>query len=175
MVQLAARPAPAPARPPAAPPTRSVPWPDLVPFLLLAGVGLLLRMHEVGVRALHHDESLHAVYSWYLYVGRGYVHDPLMHGPYQFHMPALIYWLFGDNNVTARLGAVLHGTGIILLPYFLRHELGRRGVIAAALLFTVSPAFLYFSRFMREDIYFAFFTFGMVVDRKSTRLNSSHK
>ncbi|MDP8921791.1 MAG: TIGR03663 family protein [Chloroflexota bacterium] len=163
MVQLAARPIPAPARPPAAPATRSSPWLDVLPFLILAGVGFWLRMHEVAVRAYHHDESLHAVYSWYLYVGRGYVHDPLMHGPFQFHMTALLYWLFGDNNVTARLAAVLFGTGIIVLPYFLRHELGHRGSIAASLLFTVSPSFLYFSRFAREDIYLAFFTLGMAV------------
>ena len=126
-------------------------------------VGFVLRIYDVGSRALHHDESLHAVYSWYLYIGRGYVHDPLMHGPYQFHVPALLYFLFGASDVTARLAAVLHGTGIIILPYFLRHELGRRGAIVASLLFTISPAFLYFSRFMREDIYLAFYTLGMVV------------
>ena len=136
---------------------------DPLPYLALAAIGLLLRLHDLGARAFHHDESLHAVYSWYLYVGRGYIHDPLMHGPYQFHVPALLYFLFGDSNVTARLAAVLHGTGIIVLPYFLRHELGTRGAIAASALFTISPSFLYFSRFMREDIYLAFLSLGMVV------------
>jgi uncharacterized protein (TIGR03663 family) len=135
----------------------------MLPFLGLAVVGLLLRFYDVGERAFHHDESLHAVYSWYLYVGRGYVHDPLMHGPYQFHVPALLYFLFGDNNVTARMAAILHGTAIIFLPYFLRTELGKRGAIAASLLFTISPSFLYFSRFMREDMLLAYCTFGMVV------------
>jgi uncharacterized protein (TIGR03663 family) len=59
--------------------------------------------------------------------------------------------------------AILHGTGIIILPFFLRHELGKRGALIASLLFTISPSFLYFSRFMREDIYLAFLTLGMVV------------
>jgi uncharacterized protein (TIGR03663 family) len=140
-----------------------MPWAELLPYLILAVVGLALRLYDVGQRAFHHDESLHAVYSWYLYVGRGYVHDPLMHGPYQFHVPALLYFLFGDSNVTARLAAVLHGTGLIILPYFLRAELGKRGALVTSLLLTISPAFLYFSRFMREDIYLAFFTLGMVV------------
>jgi len=126
-------------------------------------LGLLLPVHELGDRAYHHDESLHAVYSWYLYVGRGYTHDPLMHGPFQFHVNALMYFLFGDSNFTGRLAAVLFGTGIIVLPYFLRSELGRVGAVVSSLLFTISPSFLYFSRFTREDIYLAFFTLGMVV------------
>jgi len=135
----------------------------LLPFLVLTAIGFALRMYDLGSRALHHDESLHAVYSWYLYIGRGYIHDPLMHGPYQFHVNALMYFLFGDNNSTARLAAVLHGTGIIFLPYFLREELGKRGAVLTSLLFMISPSFLYFSRFTREDIYLAFFTLGMVV------------
>jgi uncharacterized protein (TIGR03663 family) len=162
MVQVIDRPRPAPQPEPPAPPT-PFPWRDMLPFLVLTAIGFVLRIYDVGSRALHHDESLHAVYSWYLYVGRGYVHDPLMHGPYQFHVPALMYFLFGDSNVTARLTAVLHGTGIIFLPYFLRSELGKRGAIAASILFMISPSFLYFSRFMREDIYLAFFTLGMAV------------
>jgi len=135
----------------------------MVPFLALAVFGFALRMFDLGQRALHHDESLHAVYSWYLYIGRGYIHDPLMHGPYQFHVPALLYFLFGANDVTARLAAVLHGTAIIFMPYFLRYELGKRGAIIASILFTISPAFLYFSRFMREDMLLACYTLGMVV------------
>ena len=129
----------------------------------LVVVGFMLRVHRLGERAIHHDESLHALYSWYLYVGRGYVHDPMMHGPWQFHMGALMYFLFGDSDFTARLGNVLFGTAIIAAPYFLRRELGRTGAIAASVLFTISPAFLYFSRFAREDIYFAGWTVLMVV------------
>ncbi|MGE3270965.1 MAG: flippase activity-associated protein Agl23, partial [Chloroflexota bacterium] len=162
MVQVVERPKPA-SQPPATRVARGISWLPFLPYLALAIVGFVLRFYHVGDRAFHHDESLHAVYSWYLYVGRGYIHDPLMHGPYQFHFPALLYFLFGDSNVTARLMAMLHGTGIIILPYFLRTELGRRGALIASLIFTISPSFLYFSRFMREDIYLAFLTLGMVV------------
>ncbi|MFN8522035.1 MAG: TIGR03663 family protein [Chloroflexota bacterium] len=135
----------------------------IVPFLVLAALGFALRIYDVGARAYHHDESLHAVYSWYLYVGRGYIHDPLMHGPWQFHISALMYFLFGDSDVTGRLAAATFGTLIILLPYWLRSELGERGAIAASILFTLSPSFLYFSRFTREDIFLACFTLLMVV------------
>ena len=30
---------------------------------------------------MSHDESLHTVYSWQLFDGRGYQHQPMMHGP----------------------------------------------------------------------------------------------
>src|SRR3954466_10748415 len=108
-------------------------------FMGLMGVGFLLRIYDLGSRAFHHDESLHAVYSWYLYVGRGYIHDPMMHGPFQFHFNALMFFLFGDNNVTARLQPCILSTLMIGLPYFLRRELGRVGALTAAVLLTVSP------------------------------------
>ena len=155
MVQVEERvsspPQPAPATPPAA---ITLSWYPLI-FGALVLVGFVLRIHRLGERAIHHDESLHALYSWYLYSGRGYVHDPMMHGPWQFHFPALIYFLFGDSDFTARLGNVLFGTWLIAAPYFLRRELGRTGALVASILLCISPAFLYFSRFAREDIYFA--------------------
>src|SRR5262245_63309328 len=83
---------------PVAPPP--IPW-EIAFYVGIVFVAFLLRMHDVGVRALHHDESLHAIYSWKLFQGQGYVHDPMMHGPFQFHAKALMYFLFGDSDVTA--------------------------------------------------------------------------
>ncbi len=137
--------------------------PELLPFLGLMLVGFVLRIWDLGAKALHHDESLHAVYSWYLYQGRGYTHDPMMHGPLLFELNALTYFLLGANDVTARLVPALLGTALIGMPWLLRHELGRRGAIAAAVLFVVSPDLLYFSRFIRHDIYVDVFTLLMVV------------
>ncbi len=76
-------------------------------LLLIAGA---MRFWDLGSRAMHHDESLHAVYSWYLYTGRGYEHFPMMHGPFQFHANAFIFFLFGDSDYTARLIYSLYGT-----------------------------------------------------------------
>ena len=49
-------------------------------------VAFVLRVVDLGARAMHHDESLHAFFSWSLAEGRGYRHDPLLHGPFQFHV-----------------------------------------------------------------------------------------
>jgi uncharacterized protein (TIGR03663 family) len=126
-------------------------------------VGLVLRLWDLGGKALHHDESLHAVYSWYLYQGRGYTHDPMMHGPLLFIGNALAYFLLGANDFTARLVPALLGVALIGMPWLLRNELGRWGAVAAAALFTISPVYLYFSRFIRHDIYVDVFTLLMVV------------
>ena len=87
----------------------------------------------------------------------------MMHGPLLFELNALAYLLFGASDFTARLVPALLGTAIIGMPYFLRHELGRAGAIAASLLLVISPAFLYFSRFIRHDIYVDAFTLLMVI------------
>src|SRR5438477_545829 len=165
MVQVRERPVapPADSASPIAPDLQPlvISWEPLA-YLAIMAIGLALRMYHLGDRAMHHDESLHAVYSWYLYTGRGYTHDPMMHGPFQFHFNALMYFLFGDNNVTARLQPAILGTLFIGLPYLLRRELGRFGALAAAVILTISPVFLYFSRFSREDMPVAFWTIVLV-------------
>src|SRR5579875_977486 len=153
---------PVPPALPIAPPAPPAPAWELAFYVGIVAVALLLRLHDLGARALHHDESLHAVYSWKLFQGQGYVHDPMMHGPFQFHAKALMFFLFGDNDVTARLAEVLLGTGLVALACLLRAELGRFGALAAAVLLALSPSLLYFSRFSREDILFAFHTLLMV-------------
>jgi uncharacterized protein (TIGR03663 family) len=137
--------------------------PEYLPFIGLMFVGLVLRFWGLGDKAFHHDESLHAFYSWRLYDGQGYVHDPMMHGPLLFELNALAYLLFGASDFTARLVPALFGVAIIGLPFLLRHELGRAGAIAASLIFVISPAFLYFSRFIRHDIYVDAFTLLLII------------
>lgn len=136
---------------------------EWLPFVVLLALAFALRIWDLGSRAMHHDESLHALYSWYLYVGRGYTHDPLMHGPFLFHFSALLYLLFGDNEVTARLPMVLLGTAAVGMPYFLRHELGRNGAIAAAAMLAFGPIFLYFSRFGHNEAMLMFQSLLVVV------------
>ncbi|TAK32113.1 MAG: TIGR03663 family protein [Chloroflexota bacterium] len=129
-------------------------------LILLAGV---MRLWDLGSRAMHHDESLHALYSYYLLQGRGYVHDPMMHGPLLFHGDALAYFLFGVNDYTARIVPALFGTILVGLPYFLRGQLGRAGALVAAILLAISPSFLYYSRFIRHDIYMAVWALILVI------------
>lgn len=124
---------------------------------------IVTRFWDLGPRALHHDESLHATYSYYLYSGRGFVHDPLMHGTFLFHLNALMYFLFGASDVSARLGPAVFSTLTVILPYFLRDRLGRAGALFAAGLLAISPSFMYYGRFDRNEAWIIFFTLAMVV------------
>ena len=51
---------------------------------------------------------------------------------------------------------------MIGLPFLLRRELGRYGALIAAVLLAFSPSILYFSRFIRNDIYMAVWTLALV-------------
>ncbi|MGO8949011.1 MAG: flippase activity-associated protein Agl23 [Ktedonobacterales bacterium] len=138
-----------------------------------------LRFWGLGDKPLHHDESMHAYFSLvFAEDPSSYSYNPLLHGPFQFHAEALMFafilglqaifvhgasgnpWI---NDTTARIVPALFGVGIVALPLGLRREIGRYAALTAAFLLAVSPTFVYFSRFLREDIYFNFFMFAMVV------------
>ena len=137
-------------------------WEKAAYFALFA-VALAMRLWNLGARSMSHDESLHALFSWKLYAGQGYVHDPMMHGPFLFYANALAYFLFGASDFTARLVPALFGASLGFLPYFLRKSLGRLGAFVAAVLLTFSPSFLYYSRYIRNDIYIAVWSVLMLI------------
>ncbi|MDI6858414.1 MAG: TIGR03663 family protein [Dehalococcoidia bacterium] len=132
-------------------------------FLAIAALALLLRFWQLDARTFHGDEAVHAGFAWQLADGRGYEHNPLTHGPFQFFATALVFVLFGDSDFTARLLPALFGAALAALPFLFRGQLGRVGALVTSLMLAVSPTLLYFSRFARNDIYIALFTFGLVI------------
>ena len=140
----------------------------LVCFVVLIIFAFVFRYWDLDQRAMHHDESLHALYSWYIsssegFFGNGYNHDPMMHGPLQIELTALIFRLFGDNEYSARILYVLCGSFMVIIPYFLRSRLSDLGAVIAAIMLAVSPTMMYFSRFARNDILVALMTLSLVV------------
>lgn len=136
---------------------------ELAAYPALIVAALVARLWDLGSRAMHHDESLHALYSYNLAVGDGYRHDPMMHGPFQMEATAGIFLLLGDSDFTARLLYALAGTVLVALPFFLRNRLGRTGALLVAVMLAASPAMFYFSRFARNDILVAVWTLGLVI------------
>lgn len=129
---------------------------EMALYSLILILALVSRFWDLGSRAQHHDESMHAFYSWNLVQGRGFSHNPLLHGPFLFHATALAYFLFGTSDYTSRVAPAIMGVALVLMAYFLRKRLGRYGALATSALFAISPGFLYFSRFIRHDIFAAF-------------------
>jgi uncharacterized protein (TIGR03663 family) len=126
-------------------------------YIAVLLIALVLRTYQLGVRPYHHDESIHAFYSWKItQAGLGdYRYDPVYHGPVLYYASALVMWLLGDNDFTGRLSAVLFGLGVLGFAWPLRRYLGRTGALLFLVLLTFSPSFTYFTRFVRHDIYMA--------------------
>ncbi len=136
-------------------------WEKTIYFVIFV-VAVVSRFWDLGARAMSHDESLHALYSYYLYNGTGYVHNPMMHGPFLFHANALIYFLFGDSDYTARIVPALFGVMMVFSPLLLRRWLGRMGTLITSILLLISPSILYYSRYIRNDIYITVWTMVLI-------------
>jgi predicted membrane-bound mannosyltransferase len=132
-------------------------------FIAVVVVALVSRMWDLGGRALHYDEILHALYSWRFAEGMGYSHTPLTHGPFLFHGAAAMMAVFGSSDMVVRMLPALFGTVLVALPYLLRRQMGVAGALAASVLLTVSPSLLYFGRFIRNDIFMAVWALSLFI------------
>ena len=139
------------------------PWWEPAAYCALVAVAAAMRLWDLGSRALHHDESLHAQYAWNLYTGEGFRHDPMMHGPFQMEAIAGVFFALGDSDYTARLVSAAAGIALVALPFFFRDRLGRLGALFASGMLAFSPTLLYFSRFARNDVIMAVWALGLVI------------
>ena len=142
--------------------TITINW-ELVLYLTIFVLAVATRFYHLGDRVMSHDESLHALFSFKLYNGEGYVHDPLMHGPLQFHLVALSYLLFGVNDFAARIPAAVFGVALVMLPIAFRQWMGKFGALATSIGLLISPIILYYARYIRNESYSAFFTAMMAL------------
>ncbi len=134
-------------------------WTTYSLIILIAGV---MRLWDLGSRALHHDESLHSYFSWELFNSGTFAHNPMMHGPLQFEANAAIFFLLGDSDFTSRILYAVMGTILVAMPILLRTRLGKLGAVLVSAMLAFSPALLYFSRFARNDILMAAWTVGLI-------------
>ena len=70
---------------------------ETVLYILILLAAIVSRFYILGDRAISHDESIHTKFSWNLYAGQGFQHNPMMHGPLLFEVTAFIYFLFGPT------------------------------------------------------------------------------
>jgi len=136
---------------------------DRTLLIALLVLSIVTRLWDLSYRAWNHDEAIHTDWAWNLYTGRGYQHNPIYHGPLLYHVTALSFFLFGDNDTTARLPNAVFGIILVTLPFFFRKWLGRKGWVATALMLLISPSILYYSRFNRHDIYVELFVVLMAL------------
>jgi sugar lactone lactonase YvrE len=133
----------------------------LIVLILIAAV--ISRFYILGERVMDHDEVNHVVPSYSFYQGNGYSHDPVTHGPMQFHLIAASYFIFGDNDFTSRIPVALFSIATIafvMIGY--RRYLGKTGAILAGLFFLISPYMLFYGRYTRNEAFVALFSVIML-------------
>lgn len=124
---------------------------EVILYILLISLALFTRFYGLEARVMSHDETTHVYFSWQFEQGRGYSHDPLSHGPLQFHLVALSFFLFGDTDATARFPAALFGVLAVAMMILFRRWLGRVGALTAGFLMLISPYMLYYGRYVRNE------------------------
>jgi len=142
-------------------------WPHFTVYHLIVGIilvtAVLSRFIILGERVMSHDEVNHVVPAYTFYQGGGYRYDPVTHGPFQFHMIALSYTLFGDNDFTARIPDAVFGIAAVAFALFaFKDYLGRVGSLVAGFLFTISPYISYYSRYTRNEIFIVFWGMALI-------------
>ncbi|MBU4373584.1 MAG: TIGR03663 family protein [Euryarchaeota archaeon] len=132
-------------------------------FILIIALAFFLRLYRLDERVFHHDEAAVGYFTYKLFNDGIYSYDPSFHGPFMYYAAAGMFRLFGDSDYSARLLPALLGAAMLFLLIPLRRHIGNAGMIFAAFFLALSPSFLYYSRFYREDIFAAFFSMLMLV------------
>jgi len=121
-------------------------------------LAIFSRFYILGARVMSHDEINHVIPSYEMTQGIVYQHNPITHGPFQFHALALSYFLFGDTDFTSRIPAALFSIATVLFVLFgFRKYLGRTGSLIAGFLFTISPYMLFYGRYTRNEAFVALY------------------
>ena len=132
-------------------------WEKLILTVIII-LAVLSRFILIGARVMSHDEINHVTPAYSLYQGNGYAHNPVTHGPFQFHMLALSYFIFGDSDFSSRVPAAAFSLAAVIFVLFaFRRYLGRVGTLLGGLFFLVSPYILYYGRYTRNEAFIELF------------------
>jgi uncharacterized protein (TIGR03663 family) len=131
----------------------------------------LLRLLFLTDKPLHHDEGVNGVFLVTLFRTGFYHYDPAnYHGPSLYYLAVIptainnvLHWGHGLSTFVIRFVTAVFGVGVVWLILCLRRWLGSAGSLAAAAFATVSPGFVFFSRYFIHEILFVFFTLGILV------------
>src|SRR5437660_7361768 len=115
-------------------------------------VGLVLRLYNLNLVPLHHDEGVNGNFLLHLIRFGDYKYDPQnYHGPTLYYFAAVIPWIsrflfgatrgdaYGLNNVTIRFVTAMFGIGTVWLVLILRRRIGTTASLAAAVFLAFSP------------------------------------
>ncbi|HZD42425.1 MAG TPA: flippase activity-associated protein Agl23 [Methanomicrobiales archaeon] len=134
-------------------------------FFLILIVAFVLRFAFLDLKLFHHDEAIHAWFSYQLLTQGTYTYDPSYHGPLLYFVTASMFSLFGASDLVGRLVPALLGFLMVPMVYAIYRlgYLNKAQTLVAGLFVAISPDLVYFSRFLRHDIFMLFFSFLLLV------------
>jgi uncharacterized protein (TIGR03663 family) len=139
-------------------------------FLLVALLGLLLRLPQLGARPMHTDEAVNAYIVGQLLAGQKYTYDSMdRHGPALAALALPLVRLQGAKTFAElteaelRRTPVVAGTITILLFGAAAEIFGFVPCVIAALLFACAPFTVYYDRYFIHESLFVAVTFGLIL------------
>ena len=122
-------------------------------YILIGMIAAGLRFYALGAQPLRESEAAQALAAWrFLGIGNWGWGIDVSYSPLLFLGNVFTFFLLGASNALARWVPALSGTLLVVLPYFLRHRLGRSGALVASILLALSPSALFFSRHLGGPI-----------------------
>jgi uncharacterized protein (TIGR03663 family) len=139
-------------------------------------VGAFLRLYDLNLVPLHHDEGVNGNFLIQLVSDNFYRYDPQnYHGPTLYYFAALIPWIskflfgisfaetYGLSTFTIRFVTAAFGIATVWLVLTLRPRIGTIAALAGAALLAISPGAVYLSRYFIHETLLVFFTLSVVV------------
>jgi len=137
---------------------------------LIIAVASALRIYDLTLKPLHHDEGVNGFFLLDLFRHGVYRYNPAnYHGPTLYYLSLLVCsinnLLFGGEGTTTRalrMLPVVFGIGTVALIFAVRRWLGTVATIIAAALLAFSPGAVYLSRDFIHETLLVFFTLAFV-------------
>ena len=138
--------------------------------VLILFIAFFLRGFCLDIRPMHGDEAVHAYKFGRLLEDNYYRYDP-----HEFHGPALNYLTlisarfykqqsYADlTKTTLRIVPVIFGLLLVMMPLIIADGFGKMTALIAAAITSISPAFVFYSRYYIPEMLLVFFTFAVVV------------
>ena len=142
-------------------------WPA---FIVIALLGLAVRLPQLGARPMHTDEAVNAYIVGQLLAGEPFTYDPQdRHGPALAALALPLARMQGANSFSdlteseLRLTSVAAGTITILLFGAATEMFGFIPCLLSALLFAVAPLPVYYDRYFIHESLFCAAMFGLIL------------
>ncbi|HEV2486860.1 MAG TPA: flippase activity-associated protein Agl23 [Terracidiphilus sp.] len=142
-------------------------WPA---FIVIALVGLAIRLPQLDVRPMHTDEAVNAYIVGQLLAGEPFTYDPQdRHGPALAALALPLARMQGARSFSdlteseLRLTSIVAGSIIILLFGAAVEMFGFVPSLLTALLFAVAPLPVYYDRYFIHEPLFCAATLGLIL------------